>query len=79
MRDIESGRDIGRGRSRIPAGRPMRGTPPEDPGVSREPKADAQPLSHPGAPNQFFIDHYSLSQPITTFLIHLSLYVIRAK
>ena len=45
------GRDIGRGRSRLPAGE-------LDPGVlgsCPEPKADAQPLSHPGAPLPSFL------------------------
>ena len=47
MKDTERGRDTGRGRSRLPPGSPMRGLIPR-PG----PKADAQPLTHPGAPNK---------------------------
>ena len=50
MRDTERGRDIGRGRSRVPAGSPMLGLDPGTLGSQPEPKADAQPLSHPGAP-----------------------------
>ena len=43
------GRDIGRGRSRLHGGSPVRDAIP-DPRISPEPKADSQPLSHPGAP-----------------------------
>ena len=48
MKDTERGSDIGRGRSRLPMGSTVQdprilGSPPEL-------KADAQPLSHPGAP-----------------------------
>ena len=46
MRDTERGRDIGRGRNRLPDA----GLDPRTPGSRLEPKADAQPLSHPGAP-----------------------------
>ena len=60
MKDIERerGRDIGRGRSRLPAGSPMwdliLGL--RDPEIRiPEPKADAQPLSHAGAPISQFI------------------------
>ena len=52
MRDTERGRDIGRGRSRLPVGSLMQ-TDPRTPGLQPEPKADIQPLSHPGAP--FFL------------------------
>ena len=45
MRDTERGRDIGRGRSRLPVG-----LNPRTPGSCPEPKADAQPLNHPGIP-----------------------------
>ena len=47
----DRGRDIDRGRSRLPAGSPMRDSIP---GSQPEPKADTQPLSHPGAPGGFF-------------------------
>ena len=52
MKDRERGRDrdIGRGRSRLHAGSPMWDSTPELPGSHPEPKADAQPLSHPGVP-----------------------------
>ena len=46
MRDTEKDRDIGRGRSRLPVG--DLGSPPE-------PKADAQPLSHPGIRKLIFL------------------------
>ena len=48
MRDTERGRDTGKREKQAPAGEPKEGL---DPGIleSRpEPKADAQPLSHPG-------------------------------
>ena len=44
-RHRERGRDTGRGRSRLPMGNPMQNSIP-----GPEPKADAQPLSHPGVP-----------------------------
>ena len=49
MRDRERDRDIGRGRSRLPAGNHV-GLHPGTPGSHPEPKADTQPLSHPGIP-----------------------------
>ena len=48
MRDIERGRDTGRGRSRLLAGSPIQDSIP---GSQSEPKADAQPLSYPGVPD----------------------------
>ena len=51
-RETERGRDIGRGRSR-PWQRAQRGTQSRIPGSGPEPKADAQPLSHPGIPDFF--------------------------
>ena len=45
----ERGRDIGRGRSRLPTGNPMQNSVP-GPRIIPELKADAQPLSHPGIP-----------------------------
>ena len=53
MRDTERGRDEGRGRGRLPAGRPDVGLEPRTLGSHPEPKADAQPLSHPGGPTGF--------------------------
>ena len=49
MRDTEKGRDTGRRRSRLHAGSPMWDSIP-GPGTCPEPKADTQPLSHPGIP-----------------------------
>ena len=50
MRDTEKrGRDIGRERSRLPAGNLMQDSIPGL-GSRPEPKADAQLLSHPGVP-----------------------------
>ena len=57
MRDTEkeAETDIGRGRSRVPAGSLMWDSipgcwDPRMPGSQPEPKADTQSLSHPGAP-----------------------------
>ena len=48
MTHRERGRDTGRGRSRLPDV----GLDPGTPGSHPELKADAQPLSHPGDPQQ---------------------------
>ena len=48
----EKGRDTGRGRSRLPVGEPDLGLGPGTPGSHPEPKADSQPLSHPGIPKR---------------------------
>ena len=53
-RHIERGRDIGKGRSRLPPGNLMWDLIPGPPGSLPEPKADAQPLSHPGAQKNMF-------------------------
>ena len=51
MRDTESGRDIGRRRSRLPVRSPMWDWIPGLRDQSQpEPKTDAQLLGHPGAP-----------------------------
>ena len=55
MRDRERGRDIGRGRSRLPAEEPDAELDPRTPGSRPEPKADAQPPSHPGVPVCFLL------------------------
>ena len=47
------GRDLGRGRNRLPIKSPMQDSIP-DPGSRPEPKADAQPLSHPGVSLWYF-------------------------
>ena len=44
----EAGRETGRGRSRLPTGSPMLDSILDPLGSGPEPKADAQPLSHPG-------------------------------
>ena len=44
------GRDVGRGRSWLHAGKPDVGVDPRTAGSCPEPKADAQLLSHPGVP-----------------------------
>ena len=49
-RHAETCRDTGRGRSRLPVQSLMGGLNPRTPGSQPDPKADAQPLSHPGAP-----------------------------
>ena len=48
-------RGSGRGRSRLPVEKPDAGLDPGMPASRPEPKADAQRLSHPGAPKVFFI------------------------
>ena len=52
-RHIERGRDIGRGKSRLPV-EPDVGLDPRTPGSGPEPKADTQPLSQPGVPEACF-------------------------
>ena len=55
-------RGRGRGRSRLTAEEPDVGLDPTTPGSRPEPKADAQPLCHPGAPYEGIIDRdYDLS------------------
>ena len=48
-RERERGRDIGRGRCRLPAGNLMWDWIP-GPSITPEPKADSSPLSNPGVP-----------------------------
>ena len=47
---LNTSRGNGRGRSRLIAEEPDVGLDPTTPGSRPEPKADAQPLCHPGAP-----------------------------
>ena len=56
MRDTQRGRDIGRERSRLLTGSPMQDSIPElwDHALSWR-QADAQPLSHPGIPQDLNI------------------------
>ena len=51
MRDIERGREIGRGRNRLPPGSSMQNAIPRPWDHDLSPRQTAQPLSHPGAPN----------------------------
>ena len=72
MRDTERGRDTGRGRNRLLAGTLLWNSIPGawdhalSPGSCPEPKADAQPLSHPGIPRMsillsfFFLKRFYL-------------------
>ena len=55
-RHRERGRDTGRGGSRLPVGEPDVGLDPGTPGSHPKPKADAQPLSHPGNPFFYFLN-----------------------
>ena len=60
-RDTERGRDMGKGRSRLPVGILMRDSipgPPLPPGWQPEPEADAQLLSHPGAPRFSILNNF---------------------
>ena len=54
MRDTERGRDIGRGRRRLPVRSPVWDSI-LGPGSCLEPKADGQLLSHPDIPTYSFI------------------------
>ena len=65
MRNREKGRDTGRVRSRLPMGEPNAGLDPRTLASRPEPKADAQPLSHPGVPlSTFQITCTLLAQPL---------------
>ena len=55
-RHTERGRDTGRGKSRLLTRSPVQDSTP-GPGSRPEPKADAQPLSHPGVPSLQFNKH----------------------
>ena len=54
MRDTERGRDIGRGKSRLPVGSQVQDSLPGTSASHPESKADTQPLSHPGVPGVRF-------------------------
>ena len=56
MRDTERGRDMGRRRSRFLKRSPTWNSIPRTLGSWSEPKADAQPLSHPGVPMKCLLD-----------------------
>ena len=49
MRDTQRQRHKQR-EKQVPQGEPDAGLGPRTPGLQPEPKAEAQPLSHPGAP-----------------------------
>ena len=57
-RERERGRDAGKGRSRLHAGKPDVGLDPGTPGSCPGPKADAQPQSHSGIPNSGFLFYF---------------------
>ena len=60
MRDTQRGRDTGRERSRLPR-EPDVGLDPGTPGSQPQPtSASAQPRSHPGAPRNYVLKHFSI-------------------
>ena len=61
MRDIERQRHRKREEKQAPCREPNAGLDPRTPGSGPEPKADAQPLSHPGVPINNIIER---NQPI---------------
>ena len=65
MRDTERARDLGRGRSKFPAREPYAGLDSWTSGSCPELKADAQPLSHPGAPSSL------LFNSVVSALVHV--------
>ena len=75
-RHTERGRDIGRGRSRLPVVSLMRDSipGPQDQDLNQT-KADAQPLSHPGAPEPRFLlllsDNSSKEEALGSILVNL--------
>ena len=56
-REREREAEAGRGRSRLPTGSLMQELIP-GPRLLPEPKAEAQPLSHPGVPTMYIILNY---------------------
>ena len=72
MRDTERDKDTRRGRSRekqVPHGEPELGLEPRTPASCPVWKADAQLLSHPGAPLSHFLIHH-----VPPFRLHLHLF-----
>ena len=59
MRDRERQRHRQR-EMQAPCGEPDAGLDPRTPGSCSEPKADAQPLSHPGVPRVGFLSYMTL-------------------
>ena len=69
MRDTHTGRDTGRGRSRLPAGSPMQDLTPG-------PWADAQPLSHGGIPGK---RNHSINLVIIFVLVTILVFLSESK
>ena len=69
MRDTErEARDTSGERSRLPARSPMWDSIPGPPGSHPEPKADAQPLSHPGVLYSSLLNSTSMLLPLPVSL-----------
>ena len=64
-------RGSGKGRSRLTAEEPDVGLNPTMPGSRPEPKADAQLLCPPGAPNHIFFTHSSVEGHFASFRVWL--------
>ena len=76
-RHTERGRDTGR-EKQAPCGEPDAGLDPRTHRSRPEPKADAQPLSHPGAPGDFIFNKpcqssVCLLSPALSFFLFLKL------
>ena len=72
MRDTKRGRDTGRGRSRLHAGTGMGGVDLGSPGSRPEPKADAQPLSHPGGPSNYYFNFQLHRLPLAVSELYIN-------
>ena len=68
MRDTQRGQRHRQREKQAPHGEPDVGLDPETPGSRPEPKADAQPLSHPGVP------YNTLFKLLTTLVAYRNLY-----
>ena len=67
MRDTQREAETQEREKQAPCGEPDVGLDPRSPGSCPEPKADAQPLSHPGAPGGLFQEEF------LTFPLEISL------
>ena len=76
-RHRDRGRNTGRERSRPPHQEPGMGFNPRIPGSWPEPKADAQPLSHPSAPDHSYFRFVSISLLFSLDLICSYLHFLR--
>ena len=56
MRDTQREAETRQREKQAPCGEPNIGLDPRTPGSQPEPKADTQPLSHPGVPRFFFFN-----------------------